>query len=490
MENKKGIGPQRTAAAILFLWGFLNFFVNRVVASAAWGGSFSMSTSSWILQLCSLGIIILLFIGRRNIGFAIIVGFQVVLSIWQLAVYFNIPQLVGLVADIAMLVVVILATVPPFSERVSPLKNLEFIPAALYLLPYLIVLFTSEGRAGVMYVVNAIISSLAWWLMARALTAYDVLENAPASGASTYKTYVQPAAQPQPWTAQPAPVPAVSQVKGPGVLLVRFSIDALNKCSGSYGFQSGKLIGQAVPSSLLEGMTISDGDSAATLGGREYVCVVSISTLSNRSMLKEKIEPLILANEEIRACGAIPLTQIVGSTSEPLVVDGVVRNGDIQGPGGWCASGFMSAWKEQQEKAAQPVETASPSVIQESWTATNPRLSSNMPLSALLRVFLFTDGDGQSVLSCPVAMGTLADTVGASVNTLTGKFPVDVIARSTVGTQIMKTRQFPQIGWTAMAAIDSEKAAWAQAGTLRTCVRTFNNPDTKETGSLVLLYET
>lgn len=134
------------------------------------------------------------------------------------------------------------------------------------------------------------------------------------------------------------------QLSAPGVLLVRFSIEKLTKKSGIYGYASGELIGKAVPASLLEGMAISDGDSAATLFGQENVCIVSIASPDSR-ILKEKIEPLILASEEIKACGATTLTQICADTREPLVVDGVVRNGRIVGNGGWCASGFMDAWK-------------------------------------------------------------------------------------------------------------------------------------------------
>lgn len=154
-------------------------------------------------------------------------------------------------------------------------------------------------------------------------------------------TFAKNPAAPAQRPAAPAPT---AQFSAPGVLLVRFSIEKLNEKSGVYGYVSGELIGKAVPADLLEGMTISDGDSAATLSGREYVCIVSIASPDSR-ILKEKIEPLILASEEIRACGAAPLTQICAGTREPLVVDGVVRNGKIVGNGGWCASGFMGAWK-------------------------------------------------------------------------------------------------------------------------------------------------
>lgn len=150
--------------------------------------------------------------------------------------------------------------------------------------------------------------------------------------------------RPTPGANAPAPVSAAREETGPGTLLVRFEIDKLG--GGAYGYESGKLIGEAVPAELLEGMIISDGDSAATLRGSEYVCIVGIATLTKRGVLKDEIEPRIRASEAIRAAAASPLTQLSSGTtiSEPLVVDGVVRNGRIEGSGGFCASGFMAAW--------------------------------------------------------------------------------------------------------------------------------------------------
>ena len=346
MENRKEIGSWRTAAAILMLWVLLYSLTEMLVVNNMRLGHISLNAFGWLTRLCSLAMIVLLFIGKRNIGFLIVAGAQTLLSGWGLIAAFSVHNFIWFAADIVMLILVIFATIPSLYHKKNPFKNLEFIPACLELLPYILILFTRFRNYSAMYYANAIIGALAWWFMARALTAEGGAEQAKATAGSNYKTYAQPAAAAPAAPRQPQPSPAPPQ-DGPGVLLVRFSIDELNKLSGSYGFQSGKLIGRAVPPSMLEGMTISDGDSAATLNGREYVCMVSISTPSKRSVLKERIEPLILASEEIKACGVAPITQVVFSTMEPLVADGVVRNGKIEGGGGWCASGFMSAWKEQ-----------------------------------------------------------------------------------------------------------------------------------------------
>ena len=123
------------------------------------------------------------------------------------------------------------------------------------------------------------------------------------------------------------------------------------------------------------------------------------------------------------------------------------------------------------------------------WQPTNPRFASNMPLRSLLRIFVFTDGDGHSVLNSPVAIGTLSDTLGEPAQKYIGRGFMDIIAHSNVGKTIIQTSQFPQEGWAAMSAIDTKNTRRAQNGELRTCVRTFSDPTTNESGALVLLYE-
>ena len=350
MEKRNGLGPQRIPAAILIIWGLLYTPVQMLVTNILQTGGMSISALGWISRLCSLGLIVLLFAGKRTVWFMVFSLLQTLLSAWNLVNIFNTYNIIWLVTDVVMLVIVLFAALPSLSGNRNPFKNLEFIPACLDFLPFILIFFanlSSRNSApyGAMYYANAVISSLALWCTARALTADSAPKSAPSPAA--YATYVPANTQPPP--VRPAPQPAASAADGPSTLLVRFSIDKLNKLSGSYGYQSGKLIGQVVPPSLLEGMTISDGDSAATLQGREYVCIVSISTPSKRLLLKEQIEPRIAASEQVKACGALPLTQLVSSSNEPLVADGIVRNGRIEGPGGWCASGFMSVWKELSE---------------------------------------------------------------------------------------------------------------------------------------------
>ena len=123
------------------------------------------------------------------------------------------------------------------------------------------------------------------------------------------------------------------------------------------------------------------------------------------------------------------------------------------------------------------------------WTPTNPRLASNMPLSSLLRVFIFTNGDGKTVLSCPVTMGTLSDTAGIAASEIAGKVPVDIIARSNVAIQCIQTSQFPVEGWMAMYNIDASVTQKAQMGEYKTVVRPVTNPNTRESSCCILIYQ-
>ena len=142
--------------------------------------------------------------------------------------------------------------------------------------------------------------------------------------------------------------------------------------------------------------------------------------------------------------------------------------------------------KEPAKASAPPPQSKQKA---SAWTPTNSRLSSNMPLSSLCRVFIFTSGNGKTVLSCPVAMGTLADTAGAPPNEVQGKVKFDIIAGTNVGKTVIQSGQFPDSAWTAMSHIAPDESAKAQLGLYRTTIRPFENPNTRESGMCVLFYQ-
>ncbi len=124
------------------------------------------------------------------------------------------------------------------------------------------------------------------------------------------------------------------------------------------------------------------------------------------------------------------------------------------------------------------------------WAPTNPRFASNMPFSSLHKIFVFTSGDGKNVLGCPIATGTLADTVGCPFDELRSNpnLAFDIIEKSDVGNQIQQTGQFPESAWVAMNGIDARATLLAQTGLYKMCVRTFRTIRS-ESGAFVLLYK-
>ena len=134
----------------------------------------------------------------------------------------------------------------------------------------------------------------------------------------------------------------------PAHLLIRFDIEKLKELGGAYGYSAGRLLGAAIPDTLMEMMIISDGDSRATLSGEEQVYLIDISASgSSPEKLRDEIMPLIQQNDELIKYTAQPPAELCRDTSaEPLVISGVVRKGQIAGAGGLCASGLISAWKE------------------------------------------------------------------------------------------------------------------------------------------------
>lgn len=354
-KNEKSLGPVRNAAAILFLWEVLFDIVAVVTRTSTISNAFIW----WASILSTAALVVLCFIGKKNIWLLVPLAIKLLISFVNIFARFRVPTLLNLVGYACLCFIVAAAIIPHVSKKIENLpKAVVYVPVAFFAI--------STSYVFIECLVRRFSFSFSFLLFLNesiSVASYFFFVIALANGMDAKdSTSTQNASSPTPAQAVPAPPPPIQMQKPePGVLLVRFSIDKLNELSGSYGFQSGKLIGRAVPPSLLEGMTISDGDSAATLAGREYVCVVSIAS-SDISLLKEKIEPLILASEEIRACGAAPLTEIVPNTREPLVIDGVVRNGKIEGAGGWCASGFMNAWKEAMEAPVQEVKSEASAV--------------------------------------------------------------------------------------------------------------------------------
>lgn len=338
------LGPQRIPAAILFLWGVVYSLADPLFLH----DSPLIMIPWWGFLIARLTLAILLFRGKRDRGLLVPIAALCLLDMVNLFAGFSLLRLLSLAADIALGIFAAAQLLPALHKNRASVQFLRPVCVGLYLALYVLTLFLNISAHAPFFavfelLVNGIVRSIAVWQLTGALALPAGLYAVPLSGGRS--------SQPVPGqTAAASAQSADVKRTGPGVLLVRFSIDMLNELSGSYGFQSGRLIGRAVPAALLEGMTISDGDSAATLRGSEYVCMVSIAA-GDIDTLRGTILPLIMGDAEIRKYGAPPVATVVTVSNESLVIDGRVQGGRIIGQGGWCASGFMAAWKEAAEKS-------------------------------------------------------------------------------------------------------------------------------------------
>ena len=143
----------------------------------------------------------------------------------------------------------------------------------------------------------------------------------------------------------------IDRVRSSDLLMVYLDIDKLD--SGVYSHAAGKVLGSALSASELEGVAVSSGDSAATLNGsaNEYVvCFVGYGARLERieAQLQENITlTRLFSDKGIRHSNRMIDS---GVAEEPLVADGIVRNGELIAPAGhslsFCAAGFNDAWKE------------------------------------------------------------------------------------------------------------------------------------------------
>jgi len=145
-------------------------------------------------------------------------------------------------------------------------------------------------------------------------------------------------------TTNPAVVKtADNSASTPGVLHIRFNIDAVD--SGVYGMACYKIVFAHAPVSALYGCVVSMGDSNATLGGQENVCVIGLAGAEGK--LKEIMQALKDNPEFKSVCANNPL--VLNGPPEPLVGDGVFTEDGSQLKT-WAKAAFDSVEKTKVNK--------------------------------------------------------------------------------------------------------------------------------------------
>ncbi len=115
------------------------------------------------------------------------------------------------------------------------------------------------------------------------------------------------------------------------------------------------------------------------------------------------------------------------------------------------------------------------------------QLASGMPFSALVRIFLFTTGDGQAAWHAPEVVQMLEGSIGVDIGTIRLDVPRDIIGQCAVNELWKPDGSLSDAAWRAMATHQPNLIQQARERLLRVCVRTFRI-GTGTVAALVLFY--
>jgi hypothetical protein len=167
-------------------------------------------------------------------------------------------------------------------------------------------------------------------------------------------------------------------------LTIRFEIDKAG--GGYYGLTCWKTFWQAVDPANIGGVSLFEGDSDATLNGRERVFLIGVQTIepSTLSVLKQALS----SSEAFIRVAATPMfLEEPGGQGEPLVKAGEIdRKGNLLGTIGAASSALGELQRERRQPLDATPATVLPRVIPFSSRTTDlPEVASLAELEALAK---------------------------------------------------------------------------------------------------------
>ena len=133
-----------------------------------------------------------------------------------------------------------------------------------------------------------------------------------------------------------------------------------------------------------------------------------------------------------------------------------------------------------------PGTAAEPEVEQPTDTP-RPDPASGMPFAALVRIFLFTSGDGPAAWHAPEVMRMLEATIGVDIGTIRLDIPRDIVSQCAPNELLKQDGSISEAAWRVMATYQPDLVQQARERLLRVCVRTFR-VDAGTVVALVLFY--
>lgn len=106
-----------------------------------------------------------------------------------------------------------------------------------------------------------------------------------------------------------------------------------------------------------------------------------------------------------------------------------------------------------------------------------PEPASGMPFSALVRIFVFTTGDGPAAWHAPEVMRMLEATIGVDIGTIRLDVPKDIVGQCAPAELFKQDGTLSETAWRVMATYQPDLIQQARERLLRICVRTFRMGD-------------
>jgi hypothetical protein len=148
--------------------------------------------------------------------------------------------------------------------------------------------------------------------------------------------------------------------------------------------------------------------------------------------------------------------------------------------------GSASALPAAAVSVLAPAATAAPEVEQPP-EAPRAEPAAGMPFAALVRIFLFTTGDGPAAWHAPEVMRMLEATVGVDIGTIRLDVPKDIVGQCAPNELLKQDGSISEAAWRVMATYQPDLVQQARERLLRVCVRTFS-VDAATVVALVLFY--
>src|SRR5262249_7548561 len=124
-----------------------------------------------------------------------------------------------------------------------------------------------------------------------------------------------------------------------------------------------------------------------------------------------------------------------------------------------------------EEEHTAPAESAAAAECGQAEQEPGPGIPSGLPFAALEQMFVFTSGEGRTVMESPITRDLCQKVIGEDWARIRDTVPRDVFGRCNIGEQLRRDGSVPSSAWKAMSALKPDIINGARGGAYRVGVR-------------------